>query len=125
MTALDKLAIRFLFASAGCLAAGLAVWGATRLARRALPALGMQRSTWLLGQAAIAATFLLLLIAPARQAEMQPVFEVDVSAVAASLPAALAPSGPAAGMPATIAGERSWLAWLAWAWVSIYACGLA
>ena len=125
MTAFDQLAIRFLFASAGCLAAGLAIWGATRLARRALPALGMQRSTWLLGQAAIAATFLLLLMAPAQQANMQPVFEVDVSAVAASLPAALAPSDHAAGMPASIAGERSWLAWLAWAWVSIYACGLA
>lgn len=125
MTALDQLAIRFLFASAGCLAAGLAVWGATRLARRALPALGMQRSTWLLGQVAIAATFVLLLAPPAQQAPMHPVFEVDVSAAAAGLPAALAPSGFASGMPASITGERSWLAWLAWGWVSIYACGLA
>jgi len=125
MNALDQLAIRFLFAGAGCLAAGLAVWGATWLARRALPALGMQRSTWLLGQVAIAATFLLLLAPPAPQAPMHPVFEVDVSAAAASLPAALAPSGLAAGVPASIAGERSWLAWLAWAWVAVYACGLA
>ncbi|WP_312484567.1 class D beta-lactamase [Massilia timonae] len=125
MNPLDQLVIRFLFAGAGCLAAGLAVWGATWLARRALPALGMQRSTWLLGQVAIAATFLLLLAPPARQAPMHPVFEVDVSAAAASLPAALAPPGLAAGVPASIAGERSWLAWLAWAWVWVYACGLA
>lgn len=125
MSALDQLAIRFLFASAGCLAAGLAVWGAALLARRALPALNTQRSTWLLGQAAIAATFLLLLAPPAQQAPMHPVFEVDVSAAAASLPAALAPSGIDAGAPDSIAGQRSWLAWLAWAWVSIYACGLA
>ena len=125
MNPLDQLVIRFLFAGAGCLAAGLAVWGATWLARRALPALGMQRSTWLLGQVAIAATFLLLLAPPAQQAPMHPVFEVDVGAAAASLPAALAPPGLAAGVPASIAGDRSWLAWLAWAWASVYACGLA
>ena len=64
MNPLDQLVIRFLFAGAGCLAAGLAVWGATWLARRALPALGMQRSTWLLGQVAIAATFLIPLFWP-------------------------------------------------------------
>ncbi|MGF6274249.1 bla regulator protein BlaR1 [Massilia sp. UYP11] len=123
MNALDQLAIRFLFASAGCVAAGLAVWGAAWLARRALPALAMQRSTWLLGQAAIAATFLLLLAPPAQQAPMHPVFEVDVSA--AAMPAALAQSGLAAGVPASIVDQRSWLAWLAWAWASAYACGLA
>ncbi|MDY0976278.1 penicillin-binding transpeptidase domain-containing protein [Massilia sp. CFBP9012] len=125
MTALDQLAIRFLFASAGCLAAGLAVWGATRLARRALPALGMQRSTWLLGQAAIAATFLLLLIAPARQANMQPVFEVDVSAAAANLPVVDRAPETVAGMLAAAVDGRSPLAWLAWAWVLAYALGLA
>jgi len=125
MTALDQIAIRFLFASAGCLAAGLAVWGAAWLARRALPALGMQRSTWLLGQAAIAATFVLLLAPPAQQAPMHPVFEVDVSTVAASLPATLAPSGIDAGVPKSLVSQRSWLAWLAWAWMLAYVCGLA
>lgn len=125
MTALDQLAIRFLFASAGCLAAGLAVWGAAWLARRWMPALGMQRSTWLLGQVAIAATFVLLLMPPAQQAPMRPVFEVDVSAAAASLPAASAAPEGVAGMLADSIHRRSPLAWLAWTWVLAYAVGLA
>ena len=125
MTALDQLAIRFLFAGAGCLAAGLAVWGATWLARRWLPALGMQRSTWLLAQVAIAATFVLLLLPPAPQAPMRPVFEVDLSAAAASMPAADEAPAAGAGMLATAMEERSPLAWLAWTWVLAYAVGLA
>ncbi|WP_137175698.1 M56 family metallopeptidase [Massilia sp. HP4] len=125
MTALDQLAIRFLFASAGCLAAGLAVWGAAWLARRWLPALGMQRSTWLLAQVAIAATFVLLLMPPAQQAPMRPVFEVDVSAAAANQSvASTAPEG-VAGMLADTVHRRSPLAWLAWTWVLAYAAGLA
>lgn len=124
MTALDQLAIRFLFASAGCLAAGLAVWGAAWLARRFLPALGMQRSTWLLGQVAVAATFVLLLTPPAEQAPMRPVFEVDLAAVAASVPAA-DPAPGAAGMLGAAGHQRSPLAWLAWTWVLAYALGLA
>lgn len=125
MTAPDQLAIRFLFASLGCLAAGLAVWGATWLARRALPALGMQRSTWLLGQVAIAATFMLLLTPPAQQAPMRPVFEVDLSAAAASLPVAAAAPEGVAGMLADTVHRRSPLAWLAWTWVLAYVAGLA
>lgn len=125
MTAPDQLAIRFLFASLGCLAAGLAVWGATWLARRALPALGMQRSTWLLGQVAIAATFILLLVPAAQQAPMRPVFEVDVSAAAAHLPvASTAPEGIATILADTV-HQRSPLAWLAWAWMLAYVAGLA
>lgn len=125
MTGLDQLAIRFLFASAGCLAAGLAVWGAAWLARRALPALGMQRSTWLLGQVAIAATFVLLLMPPAQQAAMRPVFEVDLSAAAVHAPVSDVAPEAVAGMLAAAVHQRSPLAWLAWAWVLAYAVGLA
>lgn len=121
MTALDQLVIRFLFASAGCLAAGLAVWGAALLARRLLPALGTQRSTWLLAQVAIAATFVLLLLPPAQQARMLPVFEVDVSAAVGAAPAASTMS-VAAGLPPAAAVQRSLLAW---AWMLAYAAGLA
>lgn len=124
MTAPDQLAIRFLFASLGCLAAGLALWGAAGLARRWLPALGMQRSTWLLAQLAITATFVLLLAPAGQQAPMLPVFEVDVSA-AASAGAAQPALGEHASGPAAAVGRRSWLAWLAWAWVLVYVSGLA
>jgi len=124
MTAPDQLAIRFLFASLGCLAAGLAVWGAVLLGRRWMPALNMQRSTWLLAQVAIAATFVLMLLPQVRQAPMLPVFEVDVSAAVMGALAAPAPSA-AAGLPDIVAGHRSWLAWLGWAWTLAYAVGLA
>ena len=124
MTAPDQLAIRFLFASLGCLAAGLALWGAAALARWSLPALGMQRSPWLLAQLAIAATFILLLAPAGQQVHMLPVFEVDVSA-AANLPGAQPAAGEDTGGPAAVMGSRSWLAWLAWAWVLVYVAGLA
>jgi len=124
MTAPDQLAIRFLFASAGCLAAGLAVWGAAWFARRCLPALGMQRSTWLLGQVAIAATFVLLLTPRAPQAPMRPVFEVDVGGAAARLPVTGAPPDGVGGMLADTVQRRSALAWLAWAWMLAYVAGL-
>ena len=124
MTAPDQLAIRFLFASIGCLAAGLSLWGAAAVARRSLPALGMQRSTWLLAQLAIAATFILLLAPAGQQVHMLPVFEVDVSA-AANLPAAQPATGENVSGPTAAVGQRSWLAWLAWAWVLVYVTGLA
>lgn len=123
MTALDQLVIRFLFASAGCLAAGLAVWGAALLARRLLPTIGMQRSTWLLAQVAIAATFVLLLL-PAQQAHMLPVFEVDVSTALGGAHAEPAPSDKA-GLPQAGAPQRSLLAWCASAWLLAYVGGLA
>ena len=124
MTAPDAVAIRLLFASLGCLAAGLAVWGVVLLGRRWMPALNMQRSTWLLAQLAIAATFVLMLLPQVRQAQMLPVFEVDVSAAASGALAAAAPWADAGG-PDDVAGDRGWLARLAWAWMLAYLAGLA
>ncbi|WP_311966080.1 hypothetical protein, partial [Acinetobacter baumannii] len=86
---------------------------------------GMQRSTWLLGQVAIAATFVLLLMPPAQQAAMRPVFEVDLSAAAVHAPVSDVAPEAVAGMLAAAVHQRSPLAWLAWAWVLAYAVGLA
>jgi len=119
----DLLAIRFLFASAGCLAAGALIWGVTLLLRRRLPALAAQRSVWLLAQLAIAATFVLLLAPQTQRLQVAPVFEVDASAIADG-PAAPALSA-AANRVQPLARERSWLAWAAWAWMLAYAAGLA
>ena len=58
---LDAWLLRFLLASAGCLAAGLGVWALTALCRR-LPGVALQRSTWLLGQATVVAAFLVILL---------------------------------------------------------------
>lgn len=125
MSALDGLVIRFLFASAGCLGAGLAVWGVVSLGRRWLPALAMQRAHWLLGQLGIAATFFALLAPQAQRAQVLPVFEVDVARAALVAPVAAAPHAvPGERMPDS-GDTRSLLAWAAWAWLVVYVLGLA
>ena len=121
MTTLDATLIRFLFASIGCLAAGVAVWGVLALARRYLPALGMQRTPWMLGQVALAATFIILMLPQAQQLHMLPVFDVDLSPMTAGT---VARPAQAAGAASTFAQSRSWLSWTAWAWVLAYTGGL-
>jgi len=121
MTTLDATLIRFLFASIGCLAAGVAVWGVLALARRYLPALDMQRTPWMLGQVALAATFIILMLPQAQQLHMLPVFDVDLSPMTAGT---VARPAQAAGAASTFAQSRSWLSWTAWAWVLAYTGGL-
>ena len=121
MNLLDATLIRFLFASIGCLAAGLAVWGVLALAQRNLPALGMQRTPWMLGQVALAATFVILMLPQAQQLHMLPVFDVDLSPATAG---AVAVPARAAGATSALAEPRSWLAWTAWAWALAYMGGL-
>ena len=124
MTAPDALAIRLLFASIGCLAAGGAVWGVLALARRHLAALGMQRSPWMLGQVVIAATFIVLMLPPGQQSHMLPVFEVDLSAATAGALAAPAQATATPGAADMPAPSRSWLSRTAWAWMLAYIGGL-
>lgn len=124
MTAPDALAIRFLFASIGCLAAGVAVSTVLALARRRLPALGMQRSTWLAGQIAIAATFILLLIPQGQPLHMLPVFEVDLTAAVAGTAAKPSTLSALPAIGGTFGQARPVLAWMAWAWMIVYAAGL-
>jgi len=121
MNLLDATLIRFLFASIGCLAAGLAVWGVLAIARRYLPALGMQRTPWMLGQVALAATFVILMLPQAQQLHMLPVFDVDLSPATAAAPALLA---QAASASSALAEPRAWLAWAAWTWALVYTGGL-
>lgn len=118
----DLLAVRFLFASAGCLAAGLLLWGVTAVLRRHLPALAAQRSVWMLAQLAIAATFVLLMLPQGQRLHVAPVFEVDTAHVVAAHRGPV--SGNVPGQAAQPAGGRSWLAMLAWAWTLAYAAGL-
>ena len=121
MNLLDATLIRFLFASIGCLAAGLAVWGVLALAQRCLPALGMQRTPWMLGQVALAVTFIVLMLPQAQQLHMLPVFDVDLSPATASV---VALPARAAGVTNALAEPRSWLSWTAWAWALAYTGGL-
>lgn len=124
MIAADLFAVRFLFASAGCLAAGLLVWGALLGCRRWLPALAMQRSGWLVGQIVVALTFALLLAPHAPQLHLLPAFEVDMTGAPAAGSATNGQAdAPAAG--ATGIGSTSWLTRAAQAWMLVYAVGLA
>ncbi len=124
---LDQLPLRFLLASAGCLAAGLGVWGATALLRR-LPGVALQRSTWLLGQATVLACFLVILLPHSERLRLVP--PIDVADIAPSRPAA--PQGPTArpaaagAATAAVAGAdpASWLTLAAHAWLLVYLLGL-
>lgn len=121
MTALDATLIRFLFAGLGCLAAGMAVWGVLVLVRRYLPALAMQRAPWMLGQVAIAVTFIVLMLPQAQQLHVLPVFDIDLSPTTADT---IVTSTQTVGPTGTLAEARSWLAWTAWSWMLAYTGGL-
>ena len=62
MTPFDVALARLLLAAAGSLAAGCAVWAVAVLCLRRWPALAGQRSSWLLGQVAVAAVFVAMLL---------------------------------------------------------------
>jgi len=119
----DLLAVRFLFASAGCLAAGLLVWGVTLLLRRTLPALAAQRSIWLLAQLAVAVTFILLMLPQAQRLQVAPVFEVDAARVVEARELRT-PGHTVTPVAAASDHARSWLATAAWVWLLAYAAGL-
>lgn len=119
----DLFAIRFLLASAGCVAAGLAVWGALLLCRRRLPALAMQRSVWLAGQAVAALTFALLLAPQGGYMHVLPAFEVDVTPVVARATAA-APAGDV-GAVQSAGADAPVLSLFAQAWMLVWALGVA
>lgn len=127
MTPLDHLLFRFLLASAGCLAAGALVWPLTMLVRR-LPALALQRSTWLLAQLTIAAAFLVILLPHSERLRIVPPIEIDgIATAGAPVPPgpSAAPVGIRAVAPVQRRAERSWLIDCARGWLLVYLLGLA
>ncbi|WP_296950808.1 class D beta-lactamase [uncultured Massilia sp.] len=127
MSALDIVLARFLLASAGCLGAGLCVWGLAALLRRRLPALAIQRTTWLLAQLTVAAAFAVVLLPHGGRLQVVPVIEMEAIVPPPQEGARAAPAAaPAsAAAPAARAHESSWLAWTARAWAACYLAGLA
>ncbi|KQV79729.1 class D beta-lactamase [Massilia sp. Root351] len=123
----DAWLLRFLLASAGCLAAGLAVWALTALCRR-LPGVALHRSVWLLSQATVVAAFLVILLPHSERLRLVP--PIELPEAAASRPAAQ--DGPAArrageGSDAASTGQvqpASWLTRAAQAWLLAYLLGL-
>lgn len=126
MSPLDLFLVRFLLASAGCLVAGLAVWTLAMQLRR-WPALQMQRSAWLLGQATVLAAFLVILLPHSERLRIVPPIELSED-IAAAAPAPLAPAASAQG--AKLEGvpppgaTRPLLAWAALGWLGVYLLGL-
>lgn len=124
---LDQLPLRFLLASAGCLAAGLGVWGVTALLRR-LPGVALQRSTWLLGQATVVAAFLVILLPHSERLRLVPPIDLpDMVRIGPAAPQG-ATARPAAGGAAAAAAAgtdpASWLTHAAQAWLLAYLLGL-
>jgi beta-lactamase class D/beta-lactamase regulating signal transducer with metallopeptidase domain len=126
-TLLEQLPLRFLLASAGCLAAGLGVWALTALCRR-LPSVALHRSTWLLAQATVLAAFLVILLPHSERLRLVP--PIDLPDAAQVRPAAHhSAAQPAAGNDAdTAAGAHlppaTWLERAAQGWLLAYLLGL-
>lgn len=127
MTPLDVLLARLLFAAAGSLAAGLAVWAAAVLCARRFPALAGQRSLWLLGQLAVAIIFGAILLPHTDRLRMVPVIDMNndplpFTAGQPSQPAIVTATDAA---PATAAEQRgAKVAYAARAWCLLYFLGL-
>lgn len=123
------LIFRFLLASLGCVAAGLVVWALTAACRRYLPQVAVQRSTWLLGQMTIIATFLVILLPHSERLRLLPPIELPETMLAA--PAAQdhaatpAPAAAVADGGNAATDYRAWLTGGAQAWLSLYLLGLA
>ncbi|RSZ56132.1 class D beta-lactamase [Massilia atriviolacea] len=128
MSAADLMLLRFLLASGGCLAAGVAVWAVTALCRRTLPDFAAQRSLWLLSQITIVATFLVILLPHSERLRVIPQIDLDrvtqASVPAAATPTAAAPAPRAGRIGHMAANENNWLATGAQAWLLIYLLGL-
>lgn len=126
MNALDLFGLRFALASCACLATGLGVWGVTTLCRRLLPALALQRSTWLMGQVAVAATFLLVLTPQTAHLRMVPAIEMNEAAPAApASPANAASAATVQTRSTNVTHRQAWTVYAARAWMLVYLLGLA
>ena len=126
MTAFDLLAFRFLLASAGCVVAGLGVWAVTLLFRR-LSGVPLQRFMWLLGQVAVAASFLVILLPHSERLRVVPPIELAETARADAVAGVSSgQQGSAAMTTAPVAAPlvRSPLAMAAQAWLLVYLLGL-
>ena len=118
--------MRFALASCACLVAGLGVWGVTTLCRRIWPALGMQRSGWLLGQCVIAGTFLLVLLPQTERLRVVPAIELAEMTPPPQAPAPVnAPGTAAQGALAEATSARPPLLYATDAWLLAYLLGLA
>jgi beta-lactamase class D/beta-lactamase regulating signal transducer with metallopeptidase domain len=128
MTPLDVALARLLLAAAGSLAAGGAVWAVVVLCRRILPALAQQRSPWLLGQAAVAALFVAMLLPATEGLRVVPVIEMgervapQTRAAPGPQPASPSPQAAPAPRPAP-ASRHAWLVDASRAWLALYLLG--
>lgn len=128
MMSLDPLLVRFLLASAACLAAGLAAWALSRLLLR-VPGQQRQRSTWLLAQLMVVAVFVVLLLPDSEQLRLVPPIEVDGETMTTPASTAATTSGAATvntiATPVPTISTPSWLVLGARAWFLAYLLGLA
>ncbi len=128
MMSADPLLVRFLLASAACMAAGVAAWALSRLLLR-VPGQQRQRSTWLLAQLMVVAVFVVLLWPDSEQLRLVPPIEVDGETVTAAASTSTATPGSVTVTqtvaPAPTVTTPSWLVLGARAWFVAYLLGLA
>lgn len=124
MSGFDLFCMRFALATFACLVAGLGIGAVSAVCRRYLPALSLQRSVWLLGQLAIAATFVLMLMPQTETLRVVPAIEVTEIAPPVPDTAAAAPAVASAPIAAAPQQDTNWLLRGAQAWLAVYALGL-
>jgi len=127
---LEIVLARLLLAAAGSLAAGCAVWAVAIACVRRWPALAEQRSLWLLGQVAVAAVFVAMLLPHTENLRVVPVIEIadgtPAPAAAIAPPVATAGAVAAAALPVAeaVLEPRAWLHYGACGWLVLYLLGL-
>jgi bla regulator protein BlaR1 len=126
MSGFDLFCMRFALATLACLAAGAGVAAVCALCRRYLPLLALQRSAWLLGQLAIAATFILVLLPQTAPLRMVPAIEVSEAAPSAPAAALDGASVDGGSLAAPASGAAiDWPLRGAQGWLALYLLGLA
>lgn len=127
MTAFDVMLARLLLAAAGSLAAGCTVWTVALVCARRWPALAQQRSLWLLGQAAVAAVFVAMLLPHSERLHVAPVIVIGDSAPPPSfvpVPRASTAAAPMAVPRPATTPRGAWLTDAARVWPILYLLGL-
>ena len=125
MTPLDVALARLLLAAAGSLMAGCAVWAVAVLCLRRLPALAEQRSLWLLGQVAVAAVFVAMLLPHTERLRLLPVIEMgETPPPHVASPPVTSPAVTVAAPAPASAPRGAWLIDAAHAWLALYLLGL-
>ncbi|MFC0133072.1 peptidase [Massilia eurypsychrophila] len=124
MAPAEMMALQFMQASVGCLAAGGSAWALLTLACRRWPALAVSRWAWVLAQALTVAAFLFVLVPERAQLSVMPPIELAAGPQAAVAQAGVFEAAVDAAPNAVAGTAGRWLLFAAQAWLALYIAGM-